>query len=321
MTEKCAIFFFTNLPVAVLSMKEGIYKRFIEFIIFMKYILSIIFILLFTGRSYAGTGDFSPGQDNAPDKPVVLDSSGRRLENSPDIESFSETNTEFLEEKSPDKISEIDRRMNISDEIKNQDFSNYNTYNVTPDMPGYWDTRGDSFFSDKRYTEAIECYIKALKINPSSKELDDKIAEAKILFDNLDVYFKNSEGTTLLHSRVNNFSDVKALVYNGADINAANIYGDTPLHYLAGYCDYNPDRLDTARFLIEHGASVNLQDREGNTPLHKAAENGFYSLADLLIKKGAIIDMRNFYGYTPLDLAILWGREDTVRLLQKYGAK
>ncbi len=348
----------------------------------MKYILSIIFILLLSIRSYAGTGDFSPRQENAPDKPVIVDSSGRRAENSFDIKSFSEKKSEILEEKSPEKISEtiseknteileeksfdkmsdggeeqtstekissIDRRLNILDnediknqnlnitcneeiknqgvnnihneDINNQDFSNYNTYHVTPDMPGYWDTRGDSFFSDRRYAEAIECYTKALKINPSSKELDDKIAEAKILFDNLDVHFKNSEGTTILHSRVNNFSDVKALVYNGADINATNIYGDTPLHYLAGSCDYNPDRLDTARFLIEHGASVNARDREGNTPLHRAAENGFYSLVDLLIKKGAIIDMRNFYGYTPLDLAILWGREDTVRLLQKYGAK
>ncbi len=326
--------FFTNLPVAVLSMKEGIYKRFIEFIIFMKYILIIIFILLFTVPSYAGTGDFSPGQDNAPDKPVVLDSSGRRLENSPDIESFSKTNTEMLEEKSPDKISdvmekpkssekisEIDRRMNISDEIKNQDFSNYNTYNVTSDMPGYWDTRGDSFFSDRRYAEAIEFYTKALKINPSSKILDDKIEKAKILFDNLDVHFKNSEGTTILHSKVNNFADVKALVYNGADINTVNIYGDTPLHYLVGSVDYNPDRADTARFLIEHGASVNLQDREGNTPLHKAAENGYYSLVDLLIKKGAKIDIKNFYGYTPMDLAKMWNRKDTVILLQKYGAK
>ena len=312
----------------------------------MKHILSIIFILLLTVPFYAGTGDFSSRQDNAPDKPVFVDSSGRRAENSSDIESFLE---KISEEKSPEKIPAIDRRLNILDneevknqglnntyneeiknqglnniyneEVKNQDFSNYNTYHVTPDMQGYWDTRGDNFFSDRRYAEAIECYSKALKINPSSKELDDKIEEAKILFDNLDVYFKNSEGTTLLHSRVNNFSEVKALVYNGADINAANIYGDTPLHYLAGSGDYNPDRLDTARFLIENGASVNARDREGNTPLHKAAENGFYGLVDLLIKKGAIIDMRNFYGYTPLDLAMIWGRGDTVRLLQKYGAE
>ncbi|MEQ8187242.1 MAG: ankyrin repeat domain-containing protein [Candidatus Eremiobacterota bacterium] len=335
----------------------------------MKYLLSIIFILLLSIRSYAGTGDLSPRQDNAPDKPAVVDSSGRRVENSSDIESFSEKkseilekkspekisekisekNTEILEEKSPDKISDVteerkssekisgvDRRLNISDneeiknqdlnntyneEIKNQDFSNYNTYNVTPDIPGYWDTRGDSFFSDRRYAEAIECYAEALKINPSSKELDDKIEEAKILFDNLGVYFKNSEGTTLLHSRVNNFSDVKALVYNGADINATNIYGDTPLHLLTGFKDYNPDRLETVRFLIEHGASVNAQDREGNTPLHKAAENGFYSVVEFLIKKGARIDARNFYGYTPLDLAIIWDREDTAKLLMKYGAR
>ncbi len=363
----------------------------------MNKFMFLMFILLFTSYAFA-IEDSSHRQSNSPDKPVIIsvDSSGRRVENSPDRGNFSEKKPEILEEKSPEKISDrsvteeekfpekkpeileekspekisdrsvteeekfpekkpeileekspekisdrsvteeqkppekisdiSDRRLKNSDdgEIKNQDINNYNTYNtynVTPDMPGYWDTRGDNFFSDRRYAEALECYVKALKINPSSKELDDKIAEAKILFDNLDVYFKNSEGTTLLHSRVNNFSDVKALVYNGADINAANIYGDTPLLSLAGSGDYNPDRLDTARFLIEHGASVNAQDREGNTPLHKAAGNGFYGLVDLLIKKGAIIDMRNFYGYTPLDMAMIWGREDTVRLLQKYGAK
>ena len=352
----------------------------------MRCILSAIFILLLTFRSYAGTGDFSSRQANSPDKPVIIsvDSSGRRVENSPDRGNFSEKKPEILEEKSPEKISDIsvteeqkspekkpeileekspekisdrsvteeekspekisdrsvteeekspekisdrsDRRLKNSDdgEIKNQDINNYdtyNTYNVTPDMPGYWDTRGDSFFSDRRYAEALECYVKALKINPSSKELDDKIEESEILFDNLGVYFKNSEGTTILHGKVNNFSDVKALVYNGADINAANIYGDTPLHSLTGSNEYNPDRLDTVRFLIEHGASVNARDREGNTPLHNAAENGFYSVVDLLIKKGAVIDIRNFYGYTPLDLAKMWGREDTARLLMKYGAK
>jgi ankyrin repeat protein len=319
----------------------------------MRYILSILFVLLLTFRSYAGTGDFSHRHGNSPDKSVIIsiDSSDRRKENSPDTGNFSDKKPEILEEKSSEKISEIsvtegqkssekkleileekssekvseisDRRLKNSDneEIKNQDINNYNTYNVTPDMPGYWNTRGDSFFYDRRYTEAIECYVKALKINPSSKELDDKIEKSKILLNNLGVYLKNSENTTILHSKINNFYDVKALVYNGADINAANIYGDTPLHCLAGSNDYNTDRLDTARFLIEHGASINAQDNEGNSPLHNAAENGLYSVVELLINRGANIDMRNFYGYTPLDLAILWGREDTVRLLLKYGAK
>ncbi|MEQ8225309.1 MAG: hypothetical protein ABRQ37_23525, partial [Candidatus Eremiobacterota bacterium] len=76
----------------------------------MRHILSIIFILLLIVPSYAGTGDFPPRQDNAPDKPVLVDSSGRRVENSSDIESvsekISEKTPEILEEKSPEKISE-----------------------------------------------------------------------------------------------------------------------------------------------------------------------------------------------------------------------
>jgi hypothetical protein len=295
--------------------------------IIMKFILTVIFILLFT--AYASGDSSDRRQTNSADKPVTVYEDGRRGENFPDKISektaADDKKTEAIEEKPSEKTAD-DKEDLSATRLKNpngqeQNYNLYNTYNVTPDMPGYWITRGDSFFSDRRYTEAIECYLSAWKINPSSKDLDEKIEMTKILLDKLEVYFKNSEGTTNLHSKINNFYDVKALVYNGADVNATNIYGDTPLHSLAGYNGYNPDRLDTARFLLEHGASINAQDKEGNTPLHKAAENGLYSLVQFLVNMGATIDEKNFYGYTPLDLAVLWGRQDTALLLMKYGAK
>ncbi|MEM2677506.1 MAG: ankyrin repeat domain-containing protein, partial [Thermofilaceae archaeon] len=59
---------------------------------------------------------------------------------------------------------------------------------------------------------------------------------------------------------------VKKLVENGANVNAKDEYGSTPL-YLAVLNGH----LELARFLVEKGANVNAKDIVGWTPLHIAA--------------------------------------------------
>ncbi|OWT73779.1 MULTISPECIES: ankyrin repeat domain-containing protein [unclassified Achromobacter] len=88
------------------------------------------------------------------------------------------------------------------------------------------------------------------------------------------------------------------LVENGADIAAADQYGETPLHARAGHWQ---GRIDT---LLTLGADPNAVDSKGNTPLHKAAAVGNIRTAQTLLDHGARLDAANNQGTTPLGYAL-----------------
>ncbi len=96
------------------------------------------------------------------------------------------------------------------------------------------------------------------------------------------------------------------LVY-GANVNAKNHDGATPLHFaiLSGH-------KDVAELLIAKGADINAREKHGGTPLYFAAVMGYKDVAELLIAKGAKIDT--------LNIAALWGNKDLAELLIAKGA-
>jgi len=74
---------------------------------------------------------------------------------------------------------------------------------------------------------------------------------------------------------------------------------------------------------IAHGADVNAKDWEGRTPLMLAAGSEYFSPAtiQLLIDEGADVNATSANGETPLDFAKRAGQARVVELLLKAGAK
>ena len=67
----------------------------------------------------------------------------------------------------------------------------------------------------------------------------------------------------------------------GADVNARDDSGETPLHVAAAV-----GHSHLVRALVrEFGANVNVRDRGDWAPLHRAEENGHYDTARMLLKE------------------------------------
>ena len=92
---------------------------------------------------------------------------------------------------------------------------------------------------------------------------------------------------------------VALLVNAGADINARNENGRTPMHDVS-----EPAQVDA---LLAQGADISPQNEQGNTPLHLVAGcelcPGTSDLVIALLDAGADATIRNAQGQTPWDLA------------------
>jgi len=119
----------------------------------------------------------------------------------------------------------------------------------------------------------------------------------------------NSQSPLLEAARAGDIEQVKLLISKGADVNAKDGRGFTPLH-LACF-----SVRAVAELLIAQGANMNAKDKNGRTPLHIAAWSGNVEVAELLIAKGVDIDAKANNGWTPLHGACFRGRKVVVELL------
>lgn len=77
--------------------------------------------------------------------------------------------------------------------------------------------------------------------------------------------------------------------------------------------------LSIVEMLIKHGANINAADINGHSPLHGAAKEGRKEVVRFLIERGADTNAKDKDEIQPLQLAALKGHDDIVEmLLQKY---
>ena len=118
------------------------------------------------------------------------------------------------------------------------------------------------------------------------------------------------EGDTALHVAAAAYDVATAtrLLALGADPNATNRRGATPLHYA---CDGVPDgpswdpvaQAAVVRLLVASGAYADAIDKSGVAPLHRAVRTRCSEAVRALLDGGAVASLPNRSGSTPLDLA------------------
>jgi|GEM_PF-680536 len=159
-----------------------------------------------------------------------------------------------------------------------------------------------------------------------------------------------TNGISPLHSAaIRGGRYIDGLIAHGADINARNNSGETPLFFTV-YADsisamqtllrHHPDlevknnddetallvackqaHGNRALLLLQAGAKPGTADTHRNTPLHFAAINGDLELVQALLTAGAKVNARDGEKHTALFYADTYNHPDVATLLRRHGGK
>jgi ankyrin len=137
--------------------------------------------------------------------------------------------------------------------------------------------------------------------------LDEGVCVVELLLERgTDVNIRDKSEWTPLHSASNNgkYDIAQVLLSHGANVNAENYLGETPLH-LVGQCKYgSQDGVRVAQLLLDGGVDVNARDKCNCTPLHAASYYGQLEIAQVLLDHGATKEAKDDEGKTPLHQAV-----------------
>ncbi|GMH37803.1 hypothetical protein BSKO_05676 [Bryopsis sp. KO-2023] len=153
----------------------------------------------------------------------------------------------------------------------------------------------------KKATKAVVIEEPAV---PAVKKCSTK-KECKVVTENL---FTAAEGGDV--------NLVKEQVLRGADIEAKDDYGWTPL-ILAAW----KGRVDVLQYLIDEGAEVDAKNDDGSTALIEASYWGHASAVEVLLAEGAKVNGKGQLGATALLWAALNGKAMVADVLISEGAE
>jgi len=171
----------------------------------------------------------------------------------------------------------------------------------------------------KKYISSVKNYYEKPIETPSNYFEIIKFLVSK----GADVNATDRNGNTPLHvAAMLPYTDiVQFLVSAGADIHAKIFFFDhTPLHCAAAWC-----QLENVKYLVSQGADVNVKNSSGETPLLRRSSSGvatylrYPELVKFLISEGAEVNV-SYKGQTPLHYAAAFDLIEAVKLLVWAGA-
>ncbi len=164
-----------------------------------------------------------------------------------------------------------------------------------------------------------------LAASPSTESLfdaagrDDVEKVRALLEEGADVNATQGDGMTALHraARTGSLAMAELLIGAGANLEARTRLGEhTPLHVASA-----SGRSGVVALLVAAGADVNSRTTTGATPLHFAAASGSADAVAALLSGGAEVDAREpLWGQTSLMFAAAAGRSEVIELLLEKGA-
>jgi ankyrin repeat protein len=133
----------------------------------------------------------------------------------------------------------------------------------------------------------------------------------------------DAQGYTPLHWAVASRACARLLLDRGADANAAAKDGMTPL--MAAANANTPNATAIAALLLDKGANVNArftgEGATGRTPLHFAVYAKSLPMVTLLVAHNADVNAKAKDGATALSIAKRIGEAEIARYLRAHGAK
>ena len=163
----------------------------------------------------------------------------------------------------------------------------------------------------------------------AAAQSEDATEVQRLIDKGADVNAKNENGSTplMLAAGRHAAEAAKVLIDNGADVNVKTDMGATPLHIAVQTAMDGKGGmivlkvLNVAKVLIDNGADVNAKSKSGMTPLHFAAAIDADDFAKLMLEKGANINAEDNNGMKPLDLAAMRGAPWVAKVLIDNGAE